>query len=404
MRVASKSATFILAVSLCLQSCKHSYNPSYTLQSTNNNAVVCKKLADKTLFSKQEHRVSFYQEKGQLQALVEEVLPQGFSRNYTAPVVVDPSLNLAAAPIHNPDWQKIYVHIINDQVYIVRAGGLLGGGKGKKNQRKVEESNSAYALHRAINRWDKEATQQLLQAGVDATIKNKDGNTPLHLAIQQINILLKKHLVELGIHIIDLDKLEHTSLQYLCIEAAKKEYIQVVKDIILQLHTSSNLDLNIANNEGDTLLHLAASEEQPELVELLLNLGAHIDVKSKLSAYYPLHCAVENGHVEIVKLLIKNGADINVRSQYNSSPLHYAAGNGHVEIVKLLIENGAVINARDLDNETPLHMAALYGHIKVAKLLVDKGANVNIKSIGGLTPAQIAIREQHISLAKLLAK
>ncbi|NEJ84302.1 hypothetical protein GR268_48615, partial [Rhizobium leguminosarum] len=125
---------------------------------------------------------------------------------------------------------------------------------------------------------------------------DKDGNRPLHLAIQQVNILARKRLVDLGIHIIDVKNMDPTSLQFLSIEAVKKVYIQEITNIILQLHLSSALDINVVNKKGYTPLHIAASEGHKELVELLLNLGAQIDTKDK-NGNSTMHLAAREGHI-----------------------------------------------------------------------------------------------------------
>ena len=77
-----------------------------------------------------------------------------------------------------------------------------------------------------------------------------------------------------------------------------------------------------------------------------------------------LHFAVKNGHIEIVKLLIEKGAEINLKDKkgrvyfkiikitiIKQIPLHFATSNGYIEIIKLLIENGADINLKNIWGE-----------------------------------------------------
>ncbi|WP_265033965.1 ankyrin repeat domain-containing protein [Wolbachia endosymbiont (group A) of Sicus ferrugineus] len=75
-------------------------------------------------------------------------------------------------------------------------------------------------------------TEYFIQKGADVNAKDKDGNTPLHLA-------------------------------------AMKGKIDVVK-ILLEY----NADVNTKNNEGRTALYYAANNNHQELVELLLAHGA----------------------------------------------------------------------------------------------------------------------------------
>ena len=69
-----------------------------------------------------------------------------------------------------------------------------------------------------------------------------------------------------------------------------------------------------------------------------------------------LHLAVLKDNGEIVKLLLENGADIEIKAkdQFQSTPLTWAAFWGLYEMAKLLLEEGADVNALDVDGNTPL--------------------------------------------------
>ena len=51
-----------------------------------------------------------------------------------------------------------------------------------------------------------------------------------------------------------------------------------------------------------------------------------------------LMMASANGHTEIVKLLLDKGADVNVKNTYGITALFTASVHGHTEIVKLLLD------------------------------------------------------------------
>ena len=73
----------------------------------------------------------------------------------------------------------------------------------------------------------------------------------------------------------------------------------------------------------------------------------------------PLICAATAGHLELVKLLVDNNADIELASpEDNHTPLMAAALYGHDKIVDFLINKGAHVNARNDKNETALTWAA----------------------------------------------
>ena len=62
----------------------------------------------------------------------------------------------------------------------------------------------------------------------------------------------------------------------------------------------------------------------------------YIDVNS--SWFHPtlLYIASTRGQVEVVKVLLASGANMNAKTKGGATPLHEASGNGHAEVVKLL--------------------------------------------------------------------
>ena len=77
---------------------------------------------------------------------------------------------------------------------------------------------------------------------------------------------------------------------------------------------------------GFSALHMAVDTKQREEVELLLDYGANIDIKSKDGrGLTPLHLAVLLRDENMVKLLVNNGADINAQDNNGCTPLCAAA-------------------------------------------------------------------------------
>lgn len=67
-------------------------------------------------------------------------------------------------------------------------------------------------------------------------------------------------------------------------------------------------DINMQNNYGWTLLHIAIRREQTKMVELLLSKGADID-KVDGVGWTPLMEAIMDDKASLVKLLVEKGAD-----------------------------------------------------------------------------------------------
>ena len=64
-------------------------------------------------------------------------------------------------------------------------------------------------------------------------------------------------------------------------------------------------------NEGDTALHIAATANNDEMLELLLELGAHPDVVD-FKGRSAVVRAAEFGHVQCLQKLAKRGADMKI--------------------------------------------------------------------------------------------
>lgn len=95
-----------------------------------------------------------------------------------------------------------------------------------------------------------------------------------------------------------------------------------------------------------------------------------------------LGIAAHYGHLEVVEVLLAYRADVNAVSHSTISyipantALHATiAGGPHHEIVKLLLEQGANPNLRDSHGYTPLQIAIEQGYDDLAELLRQYGAN-----------------------------
>jgi ankyrin repeat protein len=127
--------------------------------------------------------------------------------------------------------------------------------------------------------------------------------------------------------------------------------------------------VNVTNYNGGTALHEAAVHGKPEIVALLLQLGAKPDANDEEGGT-PLHTAAMQGEVQIMKMLIDKGAQLESRQGDNiTTPLHCAACRGHLEAVQLLVEAGADINAKDGRGKTALDAAKTFKRAPVAQYL-----------------------------------
>jgi ankyrin repeat protein len=63
--------------------------------------------------------------------------------------------------------------------------------------------------------------------------------------------------------------------------------------------------------------------------------------------------AARRGHVDVLKLLIQAGADMDIPNDKMQYPLHFAAFKENEECVNVLLESGANLNSLDRKGRVP---------------------------------------------------
>ena len=95
-------------------------------------------------------------------------------------------------------------------------------------------------------------------------------------------------------------------------------------------------DLNVKNNNGSTLLHLAACLGNKDIVYLLLKNRVNLNLQNK-QGQTPLHFAVYKNRKDIVYMLLNAGADRNIENYKGENVLYVAAIKKHSAIIKMLL-------------------------------------------------------------------
>jgi hypothetical protein len=166
------------------------------------------------------------------------------------------------------------------------------------------------------------------------------------------------------------------------------------RDLIFLLLISLFPIIVIAQNLNDDLI-AAARKSNVEAVKELLAKGADPNAKTPYGAT-PLFFACDRGNLEIVTILVERGADVNVRDTfYNSTAVGWAVSKNHVAIVKLLLEKGA--------NSKQIVMRSAIGEAKpdIVKMLLDMGGFKPEELTDFLTGAE---RSKRVEIAEMLKK
>jgi ankyrin repeat protein len=98
------------------------------------------------------------------------------------------------------------------------------------------------------------------------------------------------------------------------------------------------VDVNWKTKEGRTALIQAGQYGHVEIVELLLDRGAKINLESDAGRWTSLMGASYYGNRDCARLLLERGADMSMKDINRMTANDWAKERGHVEIVQLLDE------------------------------------------------------------------
>ncbi|KAL4878134.1 cortactin-binding protein [Aspergillus karnatakaensis] len=98
------------------------------------------------------------------------------------------------------------------------------------------------------------------------------------------------------------------------------------------LYHSNKRLLSSTNPDGRTALHLAAYNQQPETLQLLLSYGICGAAKDKCG-HTALHIAAQGTSTVAADILLRNGAGCGLRDNHGHLPIFYAYDNPNPDML-----------------------------------------------------------------------
>lgn len=217
-------------------------------------------------------------------------------------------------------------------------------------------------------------------------------------------------------------------------------------------------EIDLANHDGETALHVACAAHSKQAVSTLLAYGASVDYKNKIG-HTPVFTACMVGDEQILKLLLSHNPHliqtlINDHDKVDNSPLMVAVQSPHCtkelielllllrsnlytcnhqgnsalhlfpskcdpEIIELILDKDqSLLHINNCNKEQPLHIAAKHGNKDIVFLLIERlkfcnieivfhycvvcrGANMETRDINDMTPFMVSIISKHRDVIKL---
>ncbi|CAH4037628.1 unnamed protein product [Pieris brassicae] len=153
------------------------------------------------------------------------------------------------------------------------------------------------ALHLAVLAAQPHITKMLVDAGASLNIRDFNGETPLHIAVQRKYVKSLKHLLE-------------------PLKRSPRECFNV---------------LDQKNYNGQTCLHLAASKGYIDEIRMLVSYRANINAKEGLAGRTPLHIATQRRDEALLRYLLTETAADRVARDYAGRTARRFARNTSVE-------------------------------------------------------------------------
>ncbi|KAG3091239.1 hypothetical protein PI124_g16673 [Phytophthora idaei] len=195
-------------------------------------------------------------------------------------------------------------------------------------------------------------------------------------------------------------------------------------EVMRRLREEHGADVNAADYDKRTPLHIAVSDEQLEMVDYLLQCGANAEALDRWGRS-PIDCAVETKNIAILRLLerenygrsgkislLEDGNKLpssgktegmrRIQSSPDVSSFFQAVQEGNTEKVKRSWLSGMEVNVTDELGRTSLHVAVENGQLGVIELLLSAGVNTNVVDSEGRSPISIALEKQQFAIAEML--
>jgi len=217
-----------------------------------------------------------------------------------------------------------------------------------------EDADGKGALHCAAMEGHLDVVAWLLSEKFPVNAQNKKGLTPLHYSAYRGFLSVARALVEAGADASIRDVQNRSALHLACTVGS----IEVICFLCEELYQSPYSE---PASDGMNCAHFAALGGHKVVLEWLWDLpeegsdsGRALCSGRQSDGMQPLHFAVMKGHMDAVVWLVESaGVDINAGNDKGRTPLHLAVAASSTILVTYLLNAGADARKADKEGMTP---------------------------------------------------
>ncbi|TET35846.1 MAG: hypothetical protein E3J72_10080 [Planctomycetota bacterium] len=249
-------------------------------------------------------------------------------------------------------------------------------------------------IHCAIKRGDAEDIRYEIKKGTDPDTPGRYMDTPLELAIHWSKIEAVKALIEGGASLHRKDSKGYTPLYEayspeiarLLIEkgarvnvkgldgwsplfyALDEDRFEVAAALV---ENGANVNETVGPGPVNMILYYFKIDWRVDAIDFLIRNGVNVNTRD-IFGQTLLHLAASQDCKHIAALLLDKGADITARDNFGYTPLHFAVTKGGKDVIALLLDRGADVNEK-INGRTPMDIADQFHRFEIEGLLRAHG-------------------------------
>ena len=248
-----------------------------------------------------------------------------------------------------------------------------------------------------------------VKSGADIDAVNKNGMTPLGLAIVNGHVATAAALMEAGAKLyFEEDGLKKGQFFNAAVLAAGRGDKKML-EAVLQKGGGAFVNMTGIDAAGYDdryyALHTAIRKRNTGIIATLVDAGAFLDAESGPKKETPVMTAINQNDGDAIARLVKQGASMeHIHSQTGDTPLLFACKNSLRTGATRLLSLGADVKVADKEGRTPLMAAAERGELTLVTEILKQNPDVNARSKNRETALMLGAKSGNADIIKALLK